>query len=85
MHTYLKYQLFFKDQTSVYFSCCITLVQVPPFKVKSVSVPFPLRGVLWSAFVPAKKSLEENSNYMTMFFFCLLYYNSKEMHKSHKI
>lgn len=67
------------------FHAALLQVQVPTFKVKSVSAPFPLIGVLWSAFVPAEKSLEESSNYMTMFFFCLLYYNSKEMHKSHKI
>lgn len=47
---------------------------MPPFKVKSVSVPLPLTGVFCGAFVSAEKSLEENSIYMTVSFliFCVL-------------
>lgn len=46
---------------------------MPAFKVESVSVCLPLKGVLWSAFISAEKSLEENSIYMTVFFliFCI--------------
>lgn len=82
MHKYLEYPRFL-NETNVYLLYCITLVQAPTFRVKSVNVPLPLKAVLWGAFVSAENSLEENSNYMTMFFFIFFYHNSKEMYKSH--